>query len=1236
MAWCYVGRTMTRMCYLIWSHQALWDQEIQWISDLLDLVRVYEIDDHEDDACVDACRLYGPRRGTTSPANSNLVAAYDALSHTHDVVFSLEWYTLLENGQVIEIDPMIEWIYALSELVSSFTQSLHNDLDPEYLENLLVWDVHFVSFTPDLLHALNKEHGLALSDDYIQYFYTLFTSEPYQRIPTLSELYLFAQLNSEHCRHNIFNGRIIVDEQVYEKSLFRWIQDTYKQHPWEVVVAYADNGAILKAADDRYIVIKAETHNHPCLIAPFPGWATGSGWCYRDVMATGRWAMVEISTATYCVWDITRTAPYRSWHKTPQEILLEASRWVHDYGNCFAAPLINGSTLAVVEDLRIGEHTFSHAKPVVMAWSAGWTFLWAVDKEKKPGLLHIKLWWPDYAIGIWWAAASSMNSWDNKDALDFASVQRANPQMQIKVKKVLETIIHTCPEAIRNIHDYGAWWHGTNIFELYEPDDMYAWGGEVDIARLSVEDKTMTYHQILINESQERLWLLIDPAYIATFREICERENCPFDVVGEATQSWRVHMYDSRTWVSIVDVRVEDFLLKDRIDFPDTSVDLGLVPLAQDAFAQLDMLSVLAHPTVWSKSYIVHHVDRSVRWNIVQQQTVGRRQLPLADYGLFKTSPLHVWWTATAQGMRPYHTLLSPEAMVTWSLAEVLLNLSFVKSAWLSAVSLSGNWMRSAQHAWGKARLYKAVKALSLACQELWINIPVGKDSVSMKVIDDDKKSINAPGTLVLSWFVHVPDVQQRVTPVLRNVDSSFLWIPCVSREEDLMVSLQWGCAWSIASLLVWNIGATVPSIDMSLLASLYNLMQDLIAKEHILAWHDVSEWWLWACLVEMFLASDIGMQCDFSVLPCDHTMLRHCLLSEYPWVVVQVPKDHVSWVMTLIETCTQLSCYVLGDISHTYDAHTQEQSFVVKHTWMRDLTWSKKTLLDAWATYARKLWSSERESSFVLPKLLPWDMPSRITVTWQAKPRVMILRDEGTNGEHDMMTAFGLAWFDAIDTTVSDLITKKSSLEGMDGLVIPGWFSYGDWPRSWKAFAEVLRHNPLVNEQLLAARDRDIFVLWVCNGNQVLMELWWITESYDMPVAPMHHNDSGMFESRFLAVRVEDTDNRFFADMDWQVLPIWVAHGEGKYVLPDTDASMRVPVRYVDATGLPTDSYPWNPNGSVWWIAWVLSKDGNVLGMMPHPERSVLSHQLAYVPDDIDAERLTWMGMFRNLRKSV
>lgn len=1273
MSYHYFGRSFGKQTYFIIATQELWEQEVNRLGALLDLHEFIEIDENTLSEQQDL--LCGPRMGTTSPANSNLVAAYDAMSGTRGVVTSIEWYTLLAESikqkaeSKNEYDVMTEGIYTLEEIITSHHEDIQFNPDPELLENMTLNDKHYTDFSIELLEACNIAYGLALYDNQIQYFYTLFTGEKYQRTPTLSELCLFAQLNSEHCRHNIFNGRIIVDGEAYEKSMFHLIKDTYKAHPGDVIVAYSDNGAILKWDDKYYIVIKAETHNHPCLIAPFPGGATGSGGCYRDVLCTGRGAMVEVSTSTYCVGDVTRDTPYRTGQQTPETILQEASRGVNYYGNCFAAPLINGWVLAVLEDLKIGDEIFAHAKPVVMAGSAGWTPVGKVDKEKKAGYIHIKLGWPDYAIGIGGAAASSMNSGENIGELDFASVQRANPQMQIKVKKVLETIIHECPDAIRNIHDYGAGGHGTNIFELYEWDENYVGGGEVDIAKIAVEDTTMTYHQILINESQERLGLLIHPDYLEQVEEICAREKCPFDILGQATASGIVRMRDSRTDTEIINVAVDDFLLRDRTEFSDTKPTTILQPLDTNKINDLDLLAVLAHPAVGSKGYIVHHVDRSVRGTIAQQQTVGRRQFPLADYAVFKTDPLNARWVATAQGMRPYHTIISPVIMTQWSLAETVLNLSFVKSKWLEALSLSGNRMRSAKHPSGKTTLYDAVKALSIHTQELGINIPVGKDSLSMKVTTDEGEEVNAPGTLILSGFIQVPDVSKKVTPELKNKTSSLIWFPCISNPSDsdfvgatspyqgrqgLSAMLRWWLDGSIAGLLTSQLGDTLLEVVMQDVKNLYNLVQELLEKEQLVAGHDISEGGLWSALIEMYIAGDlVNIDIDLSDILQESwkqkaESLKQLLLSEYPGVVLQIEGD-VTSVLEYAKTLYGLEGHQLAQIvwSLKFEAWSSQEDFfsLFAGDWSNKpiLSYSKQQLIDVWCEYNSYLAKTDAETKFVLPDFVVNEEDAesssvwRVAITGEAKPKVMVLRDEGTNGEHDMHTAFSLAWFESVDVTMTDLQEKRTSLSDYHGLVLPGGFSYGDWPRSGKSFAEVIRHNPLLSEQFTTFRESGKFALGVCNGNQVLMELGWITDSYDLDIYPMEHNDTGLFESRYLALRVTDSDNRFFTHMQGWLLPIWMAHGEGRYAdVVTTHDGLRCAVRYVDNMGQTTEQYPYNPNGSLWWVAGILSADGNVLGMMPHPERTILPHQLAWLPSDADPEVVNWMYMFVNLKDSV
>ncbi len=1197
----FLKRTVTNLCHLLDAH-VLPDKQIPY--DLL---------------------VVGTRRGRTSPGSSQMEAAMATMSDDGDAgVISIEEYT--STSKITTYDVTTQTMISLQELLSA-EEIVSFNTDPEYLCDITVDGITYPDFGKELVEALNKKHGLALNAFRIDYFVSLF-DEKYKRVPTLSELHLFSQLNSEHCQHNIFKGVHTIDGTKLEKPLFDFIKDTYLAHPGAVLVAYKDNGAIIKHDDGGYLVIKVETHNHPSMISPEPGWATGQWGLQRDIMWAGRGAHPEVSTALYAVWDVTRKLPYRKGHATPLQILMEASKGVNSYGNEFATPLINWSTLALLEDVVIGEEIFAHAKPIVMAGGAGWSPIGVVEKDKSVGNIHIKLWGPDYAIGIGGAAASSLNGGENNQDLDYASVQRANAIMQIKVKNVIATLIEEYPDAIRSIHDYGAGGHGTNMTELYEPEHGFAWGGKVDIAQMTVADTTMSYSELLINESQERMWLLINPAYIEQVKEVCAREKCPIDILGNVTWDGKLHVYDSRTWKDIVDVYIDDFIMADKEHYEDVTVHHKLAPLDLKRIENIDLHAILQHPTVWSKSYIVAHVDRSVRGKVAQQQTIWHKQLPLSDFGMFVMKPGDKHGTALSQWFQPYHSLISPADMATHSLIEAMLNQAGVLT---SHQSLSGNWMVSAKTKWGKADLAKAVQQLSADAIKVGINIPVGKDSLSMKVTDDHGKDINAPASLALSLFSHVPDITRTATADLKNEESTLLYIPAIWAEVNLHDTLKHWLSSSIAALLTGQFWKKLAHVDIETAKNMVQFTHTLLENDKLLACHDVSEWGLWTTIVEMYISWNVDA---LSILvPGEHEKIT--LTSELPGLVVQVPWRQLWRYTDLLSTCW-LQAYVLWRIS--VETASKKHALTVWHD-----TYAKEELLNSRNHFNAQREGTNADAEFQLPKN---KVNEKISYNEHLTPhidrfakRVAIVRDEGTNGEYDMRTACELVWLKPEIVHITDLIHGRYSLTDSKAIILPWGFSYGDWPRSGKAFAEVIKNHPIVSQQFAECIWRGMPFLAVCNGNQVMQELGFLTKSYGTDtIFPMQHNTSWKFESRMVGQKILDDDSPFLHGMKGEILPIWVAHAEWKYAdeLFDAIQDIRIPTVYVDKDGEPTTTFPYNPNGSKGGASGLLSRGGNILSMMPHPERMILPHQIPYAHANLSKEYITRLKLFANLKKNM
>ena len=1267
-----------RFVHFVHTSRELTEAEKTRLGSLLDY------GDAAEDVRGDVTFMVVPRLGTISPWASK---ATDIVKNC-----GIEGVMRVERGTVFSLQTSAsltddEKAAAAATLHDRMTESVvAEDFPAEQLfvelEGRPMATVALVEEGRPALERANVDMGLALSEDEIDYLTDAFTK--IGRNPTDVELMMFAQANSEHCRHKIFNARWTIDGADREETLFGMIRQTHKMAPQGTITAYADNAAIFEGAEvtrlyprpgsgnefgrvfERademtHTVFKVETHNHPTAISPFPGASTGSGGEIRDEGATGRGARPkaglcgfttsnlnlpelpqgfenDTDTVTGEKSDAKYGAPARI--ATPLSIMTDGPLGGAAFNNEFGRPNILGYFRTF--EANVGGTRYGYHKPIMLAGGIGNIRDDQTKKDVPPaGSLLIVLGGPGMRIGLGGGAASSMTTGSNSEALDFDSVQRGNPEMERRAQEVIDRCWSMGEEnPIIAIHDVGA---GGLSNAMPELADLSGKGATFDLSKVPVEESGMSPLEIWCNESQERYVIALDPTKIDIFRAFCERERCPFAVLGTITEEAELKLTRPND-TSAVDMPMEVLLGKaPRMHRDVKHADKALKPFTAEGLDVAKAVTdVLRHPTVASKSFLITIGDRSVGGLVSRDQMVGPWQVPVADCGVttlgFETNR----GEAMAMGERTPVAVIDAAAASRMAVGEALTNITSADVK-LPEVKLSCNWMAACGTEGEDAKLFDAVKAASDFCCALGISVPVGKDSLSMRTAWDDqgeKKSVTSPVSLIVSAAAPVGDVALTVTPELRDIPS-------------VMVLADLGCGrarmgGSILAQVAQRFGDTAPDCeDPAMLARFMGAVRTLAAEGAIVAYHDRADGGLASTAAEMMFASRLGMTLDLTSLTKD-TDLFAALFNEELGALMQVPADKVDRVVEVMREAGLTSiCHFVGEVTNddtlTIKANDTEVAKLARvdlqKAWT-EVSWQIARGRDNPACADSEFARIERAEDKGLFAKTTFNVDEDIVapmINTGARPKLAVLREQGVNSQTEMAAAFTRAGFDAYDVHMTDLLTGRADLAEFVGLACAGGFSYGDVLGAGGGWAKTILHNDRMIEMFRTFFNReDTFGLGICNGCQMMSRL------RDLIPGANHwpdfvRNNSEQFEARLVNVEILESPSIFFQDMAGSVMPIVNSHGEGRvqFLRPEDASLVKMAARYVDPTGAATEVYPYNPNGSKGGLTSVTTDDGRFTIMMPHPERSHRAQQLSWHPAEwTDASG--WMRMFRNARRWV
>ena len=1123
------------------------------------------------------------------------------------------------------------------------------------------------------LEKINRTLGLAFDEWDLNYYTDLFLDE-IGRNPTNVECFDIAQSNSEHCRHWFFKGRLIIDGEEMPGHLIAMIQSTLKANPNNSTIAFKDNSSAIQgypirtivpttigspspfAFSDRTcdIIFTAETHNFPSGVAPFPGAETGTGGRIRDVQATGRGALVIAGTAAYCVGNLYIPGYDLPWENpkfqypdnlaTPLQIAIEASNGASDYGNKFGEPLIQGYTRSYGMRLPNGERR-EWIKPIMFSGGIGQMDARHTNKEKpEPQMLVTKIGGPAYRIGMGGGAASSMVQGENEAELDFNAVQRGDAEMEQKLNRVIRACVELGDQnPIVSIHDQGAGGNCNVLKEIVEPA-----GARIDIRAVPVGDETLSVLEIWGAEYQENNALLIRPEHAHLFDALCKREKVIYAFVGEVTGDGQVVVFDSKDNTTPVDLDLEKVLG----DMPQKPFKLDRFPIRTEPLTLPENLTVekaldrvLRLVSVGSKRFLTNKVDRCVTGLVAQQQCVGPLQLTAADVAVIAQSHFGTTGAATAIGEQPIKGLIDPAAMGRLCVGEMLTNIAWARLSAVEDIKCSGNWMWAAKLPGEGAALYDAARALTDILLELGIAIDGGKDSLSMAAIapgKDGDETVKTPGTLVISGYVTCPDITQTVTPDLKHPDEGIILYVDLGADKHRLGG-------SSLAHVYEQLGDESPDVDdPALLKRTIGALQSCIAKNYIASGHDRSDGGLITALLEMAFAGNCGIQINLKT----RANAIPALFSEELGLVFEVLPKNLTIVREIFKK-SAVPIQAIGKVTSCPDIQISVNNQRVLKSPMpelRDLWEATSFQLERRQTNPSCVAQEETSlhartgPKFTVP-LAPMPTPPAILNT-SRKPAVAIVREEGSNGDREMTSAFFAAGFEPWDVTTSDLLSGTIALgEQFRGVVFVGGFSYADVLDSAKGWAGVIRFNDDLRAQFDAFYNRpDTFSLGVCNGCQLIALLGWVPFPGLANAAQPRfiRNESARFESRFSTVQIQDSPAIMFKNMAGASLGVWVAHGEGRAFFPRANVLDRVidenlsPVRYVDDNNTATEAYPFNPNGSPHGIAGLCSPDGRHLAMMPHPERTFLKWQWGYMPENWkrDLQASPWLQIFQNARE--
>jgi phosphoribosylformylglycinamidine synthase len=1147
-----------------------------------------------------------------------------------------------------------------------------------------VYSVPLIENGSSALQKINAELGLGLDEWDIDYYYNLFVND-IGRNPTNVECFDLSQSNSEHSRHWFFKGRMIIDGREVSENLMEIIQQTLTPNPGNSVIAFKDNSSairgyeietIVPATPGRvsgfkksrlryHIIFTAETHNFPSGVAPFPGAETGTGGRLRDVQATGRGALFVAGTAAYCVGNLRipgyelpwedNTFAYPTNLASPLTIEIEASNGASDYGNKFGEPVIQGFTRSFGLRLPEGERR-EWLKPIMFTAGVGQLDSRHVEKQgPAKGMLVTKIGGPAYRIGMGGGAASSMIQGQNIAELDFNAVQRGDAEMEQKMNRVIRACVEMGEKnPIVSIHDQGAGGNCNVVKEI-----IYPAGARIEIRKIILGDNTLSVLEIWGAEYQEQNALLVRPESAEEFLSLCRREKVPCAFIGEITGDGYIVLHDETDGSIPVNLHLEKVL--GHMPQKTFRLDRGKrrlksLELPQDLTVGEALGRVLRLVSVGSKRFLVNKVDRSVTGLIARQQCAGPLQLTVSDVAVIGQSHFGLTGAAISIGEQPLKGLISPAAMARMSVAEAITNIVWAHVSSIEDIKCSGNWMWAPKLPGEGAELYDAAVAMRDIMIELGIAVDGGKDSLSMaaRVTDasGNTEVVKSPGTLVISAYVTCPDITKVVTPDIKRPGQSKLLFIDLGMGKNRMGGSALAQCYS-------QIGDESPDVDDSgLLKRSFNAIQDLISEDLVLSGHDRSDGGLATTLLEMAFAGNCGIDVEIQqgAKSKEHGAGIPILFSEELGMVIEYMPENEDAIVSKLSG-TGVLFQVIGKT--TTEKRIRISLFTIHHSPFTVLDEDMRVLRATWEETSHQLDRLQRDHSCVEEEkkniydrkgmsfslsFKPVPTPQEMIVRAD-KPKVAIIREEGSNGDREMTSAFFEAGFEPWDVTMTDLLEARVTLESFKGVVFVGGFSYADVLDSAKGWAGVIKYNKHIWQQFQAFYNRpDTFSLGVCNGCQLAALLGWVPWQgiSDTSQPRFIHNRSGRFESRFVSLKILESPSIMLKGMEKSVLGVWVAHGEGLAYFPDEKIKEKVlseglaPARYADDEGNPAEQYPYNPNGSPEGIAALCSPDGRHLAMMPHPERAFLKWQWGWMCEEWkkDLKASPWLKMFQNARE--
>jgi len=1176
----------------------------------------------------------GPRAAMITPWSTNAVEITQNMSM--EGIIRIEEFKKVDEG-FNSFDPM------LSQKYNGLNQEIFTiNIKPEAI--LEITDIA----------AYNKQEGLSLSDEEVDYLNGL--AEKLGRPLTDSEVFGFSQVNSEHCRHKIFNGKFVIDGVEQPISLFKLIKKTSETHPNDIVSAYKDNVAFVKGPKvqqfapskpdepsfyetkdfDSVISLKAETHNFPTTVEPFNGAATGSGGEIRDRLAGGQGSLPLAGTAVYMT-ALSRLEADRPWEKgmqerkwlyqTPMDILIKASNGASDFGNKFGQPLITGSVLTFEHEEHFDKLNVTRKlgfdKVIMLAGGVGYGKAdQAKKQEPKTGDNIVVLGGENYRIGMGGAAVSSADTGEHGSGIELNAIQRSNPEMQKRAANAVRAMVESDKNTIVSIHDHGAGGHLNCLSELVE-----ATGGKIDLDKLPVGDPTLSAKEIIGNESQERMGLVIGEEHITTLQKVADRERSPMYTVGKVTGNHRFTFESATTGAKPMDLALSDmFGSSPKMIMEDKTVNHNYEAVTYDETKINEYLEqVLQLEAVACKDWLTNKVDRCVGGRVAKQQCAGPLQLPLNNVGVMALDFQGKEGIATSVGHAPLSALIDAGAGSRIAIAESLSNIVWAPlKDGLKSVSLSANWMWACKNEGEDARLYQAVQACSDFAIDLGINIPTGKDSLSMKQKYKDGDVI-APGTVIISAAGNCNDITQVVEPVLQKDGGNIYYINLSNDAYKLGGS-------SFAQILN-KIGNETPDVkDAAKFSTAFNTIQELIKAEKIKAGHDIGSGGLITTLLEMcFADNDLGANIDLSSLGETDTL--KVLFAENIGVVFQADESVESIEAILNDKA--VTFHKIGSVSNSATLNVvnnnQNYAFDVNH--FRDVWYKTSYLLDrkqSGEVKAKERFDNYKNQPLKFNFPAHFDGKKPVIDANKPRPKAAILREKGSNSEREVANAMYLAGFDVKDVHMTDLISGRETLEDIQFIGAVGGFSNSDVLGSAKGWAGAFLYNEKARVALENFFNRgDTLSVGICNGCQLFVELGLINKNHEEK-PKMLHNDSHKHESIFTSLKVQENNSVMLSSLAGSTIGVWVSHGEGKFQFPYEETSYKVVAKYG------YEQYPANPNGSGYNAAMICDDTGRHLVMMPHIERSLFQWHWAHYPAGRKDEVSPWMEAFINARKWV